>query len=96
MIEEILKQADKRLIAPWKDFKGNNIFEGDKIIHPSGESGIVVFRKNSISDSDNWLVDYDDGCLSRLCLQIGDKGMAIVQPSQNKHHTRQALSSAQW
>lgn len=65
--------------APWNDYKGNEIFEGDTIVHPSGETGVIAYRQNSISISDNWLVDYGDGVLSRLCLQIGDKGMAVKQ-----------------
>lgn len=69
---ELLKKA------PWLDFDGNEIHEGDTIQHPSGESGIVVFLADEEEPKDQWRVDYGDSALSRLCLQIGDKGMAVV------------------
>lgn len=86
------KDAPKeRRIAPWGDFRGNTIFEGDVIEHPDGIRGKVVFVEKddprisyeSVShiewtDGDRWRVDYGDGNLSRLCIQIGDKGMAAV------------------
>lgn len=66
-------------VAPWKDFEGNEIKEGDRIIHPSGETGIVAFKPELNDAEDQWRVDYqDDFPLSRLCLQIGDKGQAVV------------------
>lgn len=65
--------------APYKDFKGNEIFEGNSIQHPSGEIGLVVFYHQQKGDSDSWRVDYGNGTpVSRLCLQIGDKGQAVV------------------
>lgn len=70
----------KRLKAPWPDFEGSDIFAGDTIFHPvSGQSGTVVYFPDRESDSDKWLVDYGDDINSRLCLQIGDKGQAIVK-----------------
>ena len=65
-------------IAPWKDFKGNDIYEGSVISHPSGQEGVVVYRPERESPSDQWLVDYCAGFESRLCLQIGDKGQAVA------------------
>ncbi|TWR71893.1 hypothetical protein [Pseudomonas marginalis] len=67
------------LQAPWKDYAGSQIHEGDKIVHPTGETGIVVVLPNEDHEADKWRVDYGDGYLSRLALQIGDKGMAVVQ-----------------
>ena len=64
--------------APWPDFKGNPIYEGDKITHPSGEYGRVVFKPGELHPGDAWRVDYGTSHLSRLCLQIGDKGMGVV------------------
>ena len=62
-----------------KDFAGNDIYEGDKIIHPSGEYGIVVFKEDPTEEADRWLVNYGGSFFrSRLCLQIGDKGKAVV------------------
>jgi hypothetical protein len=67
--------------APWTDYNGQDINEGDTIQHPSGERGRVVFLVNEKDPGDQWRVDYGDGSLSRLCLQIGDKGQAIVTPN---------------
>lgn len=33
-------------LAPWRDFAGNEIYNGDVICHPSGERGKVVFLPN--------------------------------------------------
>jgi len=63
--------------APWPDFAGNTICEGDVILHPSGERGLVVLLDTG-EPSDRWRVDYGSGDLSRLCLQIGEKGQAVV------------------
>ncbi|MGF6697632.1 hypothetical protein OKW38_002244 [Paraburkholderia sp. MM5496-R1] len=64
--------------APWSDFSGQPIHEGDEIQHPSGERGRVVFLDAEAEPRDQWRVDYGDGLLSRLGLQIGDKGRAEV------------------
>ncbi|HGH3611541.1 TPA: hypothetical protein ACJK7E_000531 [Acinetobacter baumannii] len=67
--------------SPYSDYLNCEIFEGDIIQHPSGEKGIVVFEQRTERDSDNWLVQYEDGIKSRLCLQVGDKGQAyVVEP----------------
>jgi hypothetical protein len=67
----------KRRLCPWKDFAGNELREGDKIIHPSGESGLIKFDAKSNLKTDSWWVFYSNGDFSRLCLQIGDKGRAV-------------------
>jgi hypothetical protein len=64
--------------APWEDFAGNPIYEGDTIMHPSGQHGIVIFINAEKEPSDQWRVDYGVGGILRLCLQIGDKGQARV------------------
>ena len=66
--------------APWTDFEGNAIQEGDAILHPSGERGVVCFWPHEKEPGDQWRVFYaEHGALhSRLCLQIGDKGRAVV------------------
>jgi hypothetical protein len=72
--------------APWTDFKCNDIHEGDRIIHPDGETGIVIFTKlkNSVNDYPEWHVKYDStGEYSRLVLQIGKKGIAVVMDESN-------------
>ena len=65
-------------VAPWPDYAGKPIREGDTITHPSGQSGVVVFLGDETDPRDQWRVDYGSHGLSRLCLQIGDKGMAAV------------------
>lgn len=77
-MSEFAQNIQTKLKAPFHDYKNQEIFEGDLIQHPSGEKGTVVFEKRSEEDSDNWLVLYEDGIKSRLCLQVGDKGRAIV------------------
>ena len=74
-----------RSIAPWTDFDGQTIRDGDFIIHPDGVKGIVVFRPKGVDASDKWLVDYGDGGPSRLCLQIGDKGRAVTCHPNYRH-----------
>ena len=64
--------------APWPDYSGEAIYEGSTILHLSGETGKVVCLPDFELPEDQWRVDYGDGVLSRLCLQIGDKGMASV------------------
>lgn len=57
--------------APWTDFAGADIYEGDVIAHPTGERGKVVFLRDKTEPADQWRVLYDDDeCkyLSRLCL----------------------------
>lgn len=66
--------------APWLDFKGNEIHEGDTIGHPQGETGKVVFLVGG-RNGERWFVDYGETPLSQLSLQIGDKGQAIVVPN---------------
>lgn len=69
--------------APWPDFVCKPIFEGDRIVHPSGEIGRVKYYPDRPRESDQWFVDYGDGTESRLVLQIGDRGEAIVHPLRN-------------
>lgn len=66
--------------SPFKDYAGRPIYEGDTIIHPSLEEGIVVYLEGQSSKFDAWRVEYtNDPIRSRLCLQIGERGMAVVQ-----------------
>ena len=65
--------------APWADFAGASLYEGDYLEHPScGSVGRVTYCPsygNNIHDS--WGVAYLDGSTARLSLQIGGKGMAV-------------------
>lgn len=72
-----LERVDVLWAAPWIDFAGETIHEGDTIQHPSGESGTVVFHPGREDVSDQWMVDYGDGISSRLILQVGEKGRAV-------------------
>jgi hypothetical protein len=66
-------------VAPWPDFAGATIRSGDRIAHPDGAAGTVVYVPGFDGPHDSWRVVYDGSAeLSRLCLQIGDKGMASV------------------
>lgn len=72
-------QMEQRRKAPWPDYAGRPIYEGDTVEHPSGDRGIVRFFEAYESQSDQWRVDYGDLPIAlRLCLQIGDKGRAVV------------------
>ncbi len=65
--------------APWKDFEGNDIHEGDTIRHPDGKTGLIITASNTNIDADKWRVQYSpDDFPSRLCMQIGDKGQAVI------------------
>ena len=65
-------------VAPWPDYAGSPIRVGDKIAHPDGTTGVVLFLDEHESPVDQWRVDYGDGVASRLCFQIGNKGQAVV------------------
>lgn len=74
-----------RRIAPLRDYEGKAIYDGDRIVHPSGETGVVAHCKDAKSSTtgkitcgDTWRVLYDDGSVSRLQLQVGKKGRAVV------------------
>jgi hypothetical protein len=79
--------------AHWTDYVGNPIFEGDIIEHPTGETGKVIHLLTYPDPSDAWRVDYGDDMLSRLCLQIGEKGMAVVVKGEK---TRSQPTKAPW
>lgn len=64
--------------APWPDYGGNRILDGDTILHPDGTRGVVRFLADFADPSDQWRVEYGNGDYGRLCLQIGDKGRAVV------------------
>lgn len=70
--------------APWTDVEGNPIYEGDTLVHPSGEHGVVVCQEGE-SLYDIWRVEYGEGDVGRLCLQVGFKGCAKVIPRKGIH-----------
>lgn len=78
-IEKLLVQ---QIVAPWPDYAGKPIRHGDRLQHPDGTT-FVTIRINGQDDEFNaWRCVYDGADIlvttSRLCLQIGDKGQAVV------------------
>jgi hypothetical protein len=82
--------------APWKDYEGNDLYEGDFIAHPNIECGEVVF-KPEFGGLRGWRVKYpDDEYTSWLALQIGKKGKAVKKvnrgiveiPAENNKENR--------
>lgn len=69
---------DDRPVAPWPDFAGNPIRHGDRLAHPTGEEFTAVWLKGHEHEGDAWRAVYDDATMSRLGLQIGDKGQAVL------------------
>lgn len=64
-------------ICPYRTFTGEKLHNGDHIIHPDGRCAKILYIDKG-DDVDSWLCDYEDGShLSRLCLQVGDKGRAV-------------------
>ena len=66
-------KVSKHKCSHLKDLNGVTIFEGDTLSHPDGLTFIVVYKNKE------WFARYDsDPVLSRLSLQIGSKGQAVV------------------
>ena len=73
--------GDRRL-APWPDYAGNPVHEGDVIEHPDGMRGIVRFVPRLGADAYKlWRVSYPDcpNIDAPLAFQIDDKGQAVVR-----------------
>jgi hypothetical protein len=90
--------------APWPDFAGNDLYEGDIIIHPSGEQGVIRYVPTiNKTVTDDWLVEYRGSSVrcSRLVLQVGSKGQAvrrgptypdkIIGSEEHLHNVRRTL-----
>lgn len=71
------------LKAPWPDFAGNPIHHGDTLAHPADTCRfIAVCLPDNPEPTEAWRAVYSDGTVSRLCLQIGDKGRATVMDAR--------------
>lgn len=70
---------DTRLAAPWRDFAGALIHEGDTIRHPTGDTGTVVYDEKR-EEVLRWRAVYENGESLWLGNQIGDKGRAVIVP----------------
>jgi hypothetical protein len=67
------------VIAPWPDHRGQAIHHGARLKHPVDGRAFVAVRLNGYdNENDAWRAVYDDASVSRLCLQIGDKGRAAL------------------
>lgn len=89
-------------IAPWPDYAGNPIREGDTIRHPSDpRAGVVFVLANEADPNERWRVLYYShetaGRAPRLVLQIGDKGQGVVVRSVSSpgHIVRSSSSRAE-
>jgi hypothetical protein len=75
------KILDERHLAPWPDFNGAEIREGDIIAHPDGTRGIVHYFEGL---TECWQVQYEDS-YGRLSLHVGfnKDNKPIIMPSGN-------------
>lgn len=80
-------------VAPWPDYAGNPIRHGDRIRHPEGLEGVVVRLPGYADAHDAWCVAYQDRTVSRLSLQIGDRGQAVVQGALSAQPGAQTTSN---
>ena len=74
----------QRKTCPLADYAGNPIKEGDIIQHPlDGIVAVVVYLSDEDAECDKWRAVYPhDGTISRLSLQVGPRGQAVViQPN---------------
>lgn len=70
------------------------MFEGDTLVHPSGQNGKIIFKPEREGIRAQWLVKYDNqGPESRLCLQIGDRGRALKRTDRGRPVT---MDKAPW
>jgi hypothetical protein len=70
-------------VAPWPDYLGQPIHHGARLAHPDGTGFVAVRLMGYDSEGDSWRAVYDDASVSRLCLQIGDKGQARLVGENN-------------
>lgn len=69
-----IREAKRK--APWTDYVGNDLYDGDTIIHPSGVKGVITYAKDKDLHT-SWRVRYNDKISSMLSLQIGAKGRGV-------------------
>ena len=61
--------------ARHKDYEGNTIHAGSVLAHPDGNTFTVSHQDGE------WCANYEDGSRSRLVLQVGDRGRAVLKNS---------------
>jgi hypothetical protein len=74
-----------RQIAPWQDFSGKPVQEGDRVLDASGDMGIVVLRPEQTQDDARWCVDYGNGVLRCLRTELNGEGRAVVLDETGMH-----------
>jgi hypothetical protein len=62
------------MLAPFPDYEGNTVYEGDTIMHPNGEAGVVFYAPDRLNE---WRVMYEDGTDCAYALQVGSRGQAV-------------------
>ena len=69
-----------RKTCPFADYNGEPIREGDIIQHPRCETlAVVIYLADEDLDTDKWRAVYPhDGAITRLSLQVGPRGQAVV------------------
>ena len=81
MNKDDLLEMKIKIKCPWPDYNGNDIYEGDIIMHDSGQVGIIKYHPDREHVTDRWVVLYDmyegNNPESRLHEQINDKGRAV-------------------
>jgi len=63
--------------APWPDFSGKPIYEGDTILHPSLKRGVVTYSPERSPRYDQWHVDYGNDIFP-LKEQVNESHQGIV------------------
>ena len=64
--------------APWPDIMGTELFEGDRIVHPNDQIGVVVYDKNETTERGKWKVDYDGTVQLLMNIIKSDSGIKYV------------------
>lgn len=81
----------KKRKAPWKDYAGNDIYEGDTVILPDGTCGVVFFDDTVELVIAKWRVDYGILGTPRLIGQITENDFRVLpscppQPAPKHSH----------
>lgn len=67
-----------RKTAPWPDCYGHSVSEGERIVQPEGDSGVVLFIADAADEEAQWQVNYGYGPLRRLVDELGKQVRASV------------------
>ena len=72
--------------SQYNDYNGVPLNVGDRIEHPDGDIGTVVYDKKIKDEYRRWRVKYSDLEHSLwLGLQVGDKGQAVrIEPTSKE------------